>query len=92
MAVIFSDASHAQRAIPESGNGWSDARLKRLGERVKSLYPELTSWGPQLAGEAYLLYVSKTKRLDDRVTEDDPRDRSVAFVSFLAERLEHTPS
>jgi hypothetical protein len=92
MGGIFSDASRAQRAIPETGNGWSDARLKSLGERVKSLYPELVTWGPQLAGEAHLLYVATAKRLDERVSvlEGDPRDRSEAFLSFLSERLEHT--
>ncbi|WP_321920154.1 hypothetical protein [Paraburkholderia tropica] len=93
MASIFSNVTHAQRAIPETGNGWSDARLKSLGERVKSRYPELAARGPQLVGEAHLLYVATAKRLDERVSviEDDPRDRSEAFLSFLVERLEHTP-
>ncbi|MFP3637765.1 hypothetical protein [Paraburkholderia sp. SIMBA_054] len=86
MTTVFSDVLRAHRAIPESGNNWADSRLKYLGEQVKALYPELVSWGPQLAGEAHLFYVAKAPRVDDGVTESHPGSvRHDTFLSFLSE-------
>ena len=36
----------AQRAVPDLGYSWGAGELRRLGERVKHLYPELGTWGP----------------------------------------------
>ena len=90
MNTIFKNASAAQRAIPELRFDWSDARLKALGESVKSLYPELAAWGPHLAGEAHLFFVSRRGQ-QDGLREDHPGTvRNAEFLPFLIERLEHT--
>lgn len=91
MNTILQNASAAQRAIPEIGFDWTDARLKALGESVKSLYPELAAWGPHLAGEAHLFFVSR-KGQQAGLSEDNPGTlRNAEFLPFLIERLEHTP-
>lgn len=76
---ILYDLESAQRAIPDMGFHWPDAKLLALGREVQEMYPEIRHWRPYLAAEGYLLYSSRTSR-DPAVVS--PR-ASNDFILFL---------
>ena len=76
---VLNDCHTAQRAIPDLGYYWPNARLKALGEAVQAIYPELSAWPPYLAAEAHLLYASRFPS-DPGVA---PSARNDLFLPFL---------
>ena len=76
---VLMDSHAAQKAIPDLGYYWPDAKLKALGQAVQSVYPELSGWPPYLAAEAHLLYSSRNPSDPGA----PPNARDVEFLVFL---------
>lgn len=80
---ILYDLESAQRAIPDMGFHWPDAKLLALGHDVQELYPEIQHWSPYLAAEGHLLYSSRTSRDPTVVSPRTSND----FLLFLRATL-----
>ena len=84
---VLSNWSAAQRAIPDLGYDWPNARLRALGEAVQSVYPELSGWPPDLAAEAHLLYASRSHSIPAGVAPDARNDLFLAFLRATVARF-----
>ena len=84
---VLMDSHAAQKAIPDLGYYWPDAKLKALGEAVQAIYPELAAWPPYLAAEAHLLYASRSHSIPAGVAPDARDDLFLAFLRATVARF-----